>query len=178
MKKLGLIIKQETEKVLKDKLKDADSFLLIRYSGLSASDLNHLRGSLSKIDSSFMVIKNSVSKRVFKSYQDLYSLIEGPCALIFINKDLISTSRIVYKLNKDRPSMEVKAGILKDRIIAVREIEALSKIPSLSALQSQVLFGLKSPIFGLVFGLKQILNKLVWALEGIKNKKGGKDDSK
>lgn len=174
MRKIGLIIKQETERILRDRLKRCENgFLLIKYSGLSASDLNRLRNSLFNIDSHLSVTKNCVSKRVFKSYQDLYSRISGPCGLIFVNKDLISTSRIIYNFIKEKPDLEVKAGFLKDRIITGREIEALSKVASLAALQSQVVGGLKSPIFGLVFGLKQILNKLAWALGQIKEKKGG-----
>ena len=172
MAKLGLIIKQEAERILRDKLQRCgNSFFIVKYSGLSASDLNLLRNSLSNIDSPFMVIKSSVSKRVFKSSQDLISYIDGPCGLIFVNKDLISTSRIVHKFIKENPSLEVKAGFLKDKIITREEIEALSKIHSLSALQSQVVGGLKSPIFGLVFGLKQIINKLVWTLGQVKEKK-------
>jgi len=171
MTKIGLVIKQETERILKEKLKEADGFLLVKYSGLSATDLNILRSSLSDIGSSFMVIKNSVSKRMFKSNQDLYPHLEGPCGLVFINKDLISTSRVIYNFTQDKPSLEVKSGLLKNRIISKKEIETLSKIPSLSVLQGRVAGGLKSPIFGLVFGLKQILNKLAWALGQLKDKK-------
>ena len=171
MTKIGLIIKQESERIIKDKLKEADSFFLVNYSGISASDLNQLRGSLTKADSNLMVIKNTVSKRVLKSYEDLYSLIEGPSGLIFVSDDLILTAKIVYDFKKENPNLEVKAGLLKDRIITAKEIENLSKIPSLSSLQTQLLIGLKSPIFGIVCGLKQILNKLVWALGQIKDKK-------
>ena len=172
MTKIGLVIKQETERILKDKLEAADSLLLIEYSGISASDLNTLRSSLSDIDSSLMVFTNTVSKRALKSYQDLYSLISGPSGLVFINKDLIATSRILVDFIKQKPNLEVKAGLLKDRIITVEEIKALSKITSLPALHSKVVGGLKSPIFGFVCSLKQILNKLVWALGQIKDKKG------
>ena len=171
MAKLGLIIKQETERILSGKLQKSDSFLLINYSGLSASDLNVLRNSLSNTDSSLMVIKNSVGKRIFKPYQDLYSLINGPCGIIFVHKDLISISQVIYNFIKTKPSLEVKAGWLKNRVLTEKEIEGLSKIPSLLALQSRLAGGLKSPIVGFVFGLKQILNKIVWALEQIKDKK-------
>ena len=77
------------------------------------------------------------------------------------------TGTVIHRL---RPSLEVKLGLLKNRIITKKEIEELSKVSSLLALQSQVAGGLKSPIFGLVFGLKQIINKLVWALGQIKDK--------
>jgi large subunit ribosomal protein L10 len=172
MTKLGLIIKQEAERIVKDKLRNTDSFLLVKYSNISASDLNLLRNSLSGVGSYLMIIKNSVSKRVLKTYQDLISLIDGPCGLIFVNKDLISTSRIVYKFTKQNPNLKIRAGLLKDRILTQEEIEVLSKIPSLSALQGKVVGALKSPIFDFVFSLKQILNKLVWALVQIKDKKG------
>jgi large subunit ribosomal protein L10 len=169
--KIGLVIKQESERTLREKLKDVDSFLLIKYSGLSASDLNLLRNSLIETNSSLMVIKNCVGRRILKPYQDLFSQISGPCGLIFVNEDLISASRVVYKFIKAKPNLEVKAGFLKERIITEAELAALSKIPSLSALRSQLLGGLKFPIFSLAFSLKQILNKLVWVLEQIKDKK-------
>ncbi|MFH1338800.1 MAG: 50S ribosomal protein L10 [Candidatus Omnitrophota bacterium] len=171
MKKLGLLIKEETQKVLKERLKDSDGFLLVGYSGLSASDLNVLRNSLSGVDSSLMVIKNSVSKRVLESHQELQSRISGPCGLIFVGKDLISTTRVIYEFLKRNANLEVKAGFLKDRIVTEEEIKALSRIPSLSALHSRLLGGLKFPISGFVFSLKQILNKLVWALSQVKDKK-------
>ena len=171
MKKIGLIIKEEGERILKGRLQASDTFLLVKYSGLSAPDLNILRSSLSDVDSSLMVVKNSISKRIFKPYQDLSTFIEGPCGIIFVNKDLIATSKIVNKFMKERPNLEIKAGLLKDRMITQEEIKNIAKIPSLSALQSQVIGGLKSPICGLVFSLKQILNKLVWALNKIKDKK-------
>ena len=172
MAKLGLIIKQETERILSEKLQGADSLLLVNYSGISASDLNVLRNSLSSTGSSLMVIKNSVGKRIFKPNQDLYSLIEGPCGIIFVHKDLISISQVIYSFIKDKPNLKVKAGLLRDRVLTQKELEDLSKIPSLSALQAKLAGGLKSPIVGFVLGLKQILNKLVWVLEQIKDKKG------
>ena len=170
MTKIGLIIKQTAERVLKDKLQNVDGLLLVNYCGLSAVDLNILRNSLLNIGSNLMVIKNSVARRLFKPYQDLFSQISGPCGLIFVNKDLISTSRVVYDFVKEKPNLEVKIGVLRDRIISVKEIEALSKIQSLSVLHSKLVGGLKSPIFGLVFSLKQILNNLVWVLSQIKDR--------
>ncbi|MFH1577658.1 MAG: 50S ribosomal protein L10 [Candidatus Omnitrophota bacterium] len=171
MKKIGLVIKGEAERLLKDKIQGIDSFILVQHSGLSAADLNVLRMSLVNLNSSLAVIKNSVGKRLLKSYQDLSSLITGPCGLIFINKDLISTSRLIAEFKKDKPGLIVKAGFLKDRIISEEEIVTLSKIQSLAALHSRIVGGLKSPIFSIAFSLKQILNKLVWALGKIKDKK-------
>jgi len=84
---------------------------------------------------------------------------------------LISTSRIVHDFIKENPNLKIKTGLLNERIITEQEIEKLSKIPSLSALKSQLAGGLKSPIFSLVFGLKQIINKLAWALGQIKSQK-------
>jgi large subunit ribosomal protein L10 len=172
MEKLGLIIKQETNRVLKEKLEECQSnFLLVKYSGLSAADLNELRRSLSDAGSHLMVVKNSVTRRLFKSDQDFSAQIVGPCGLIFVNQDLISTARIVYQFNKEKPGLEVKLGLLKDKIITDKQIESLSKIFSLTSLQGKLVGGLKAPIYGFVFSLKQILNKLVWALERIKDKK-------
>ncbi|MFC1658518.1 50S ribosomal protein L10 [Candidatus Omnitrophota bacterium] len=171
MEKLGLVIRKESERILKDRLKGAESFLLVKYSGISASDLNSLRNSLSEIDSSLMVIKNSVSKRVFKSNQDLHQQLEGPCGLIFINSDLIATSQIIARFSQKNPNLTVKTGLLNDRVITDKEIAELSRLSSISALQSKVVGGLKSPICALVFSLKQIINKLALVLNQVKDKK-------
>jgi len=171
MEKIGLAIKQESEKALKNKLKSVDTILLVKYSGLSASDLNVLRNSLSSVHSSFMVAKNSVSKRVFKTYQDFHALIEGPCGIIFVGKDLISTTRVIKNFTKEKPVLEVKIGILNDSILTQEQISEISQIQSLSALQTKLVIAMKSPITRLVFSFKNILNKLVCALGQIKDRK-------
>ena len=172
MKKIGLIIKEESEKAIKNRLQDTDAFFLVKYSGISATDLTGLRNSLREIDSSLMVLKNSVSRRVFKPYEELNSFIKGPCGLIIVNKDLIATSKMLHSFAKEKPQgLEIKVGFLKDRIISDKEIESLSKIPSLAVLHGKVVTGLKAPIFSFVSSMKQILNKLVWVLASIKEKK-------
>lgn len=174
MKKLGLLLKEEAKKIIKDNLQKADSIFLVKYSGLSAVDLNILRNSLCNCGSTLMVTKNSVVKRVFQDQQDyqaLCSFIQGPCGLVFVNKDLIITSHIIRDFAKNHPNFDVKAGLLKDRILTRDDIELLSKIPSLSSLHGKLVGGLKSPIHRLAFSLKQILNKLVWVLDKIKEKK-------
>ena len=180
MEKLGLVIKKEEERIIKNRLKESDCFFLMKYSGLSASDLNSLRISLSGVDSSLMVVKNSVSKRVLKSQKDLVSLIEGPCSIVFVKEDLIAASRVVYKFKKVNASLEVMAGMLKDRLLSEQELEELSKIPSIAALHAKLVGTLNSPIVGFVFCLKNILNKFAWVISQIKDKKekGGSDGRK
>ena len=127
MKKLGLLIKEEAERILKERLEGSDSLLLVGYSGLSASDLNVLRNSLSEVDSSLIVIKNSVGKRILETHQDLQSRIAGPCGLIFVRRDLISTIRVVYEFIKKNANLEVKVGFLKDRIITEDEARKIAE---------------------------------------------------
>ncbi len=170
MVKLGLLIKQEAERILNEKMNDADSLFVIKYSGLSAADLNTLRGALSEIDSTLMVVKNSVGRRVLEAHQDAAASIQGPCGLVFVKNDLIAVSKAICGFAKEKKDLEVKLGLLKDRLITPEEVVALSKIPSLSALHGQLVGGLKSPITNFVLSLKQMLNKLVWVITQIKDK--------
>lgn len=175
MKKIGLIIREEAGAFLEHKIQGAEGIILVGYCGLSAADLNLLRNSLNSAGASLLVIKNNIGKRLLKPYPDLSAGISGPCGLIIVNKEIIAIAQAIDAFAKKNANLEVKSGLLKERIISREEIKTLAGIPSLAALHCRVTTGLKSPIFGFVLSLKQILNKLVWALGQIKEKKSKKD---
>lgn len=174
MKKLGILIKDTSEKRIKDNLKRSDSVFVINYCRLSSPDLSSLRQSLRDTGASLFVIKNNVAKRALKNsgLESLVKTIEGPCGLIFIKDDPVNISRIVYNFSKGHEALRFQGGFLKDRVLEGEAIKALAHLPSREVLRAQVVMLLNSPISGLVMGLAQLLRKLVCCLEQIKNKKG------
>jgi large subunit ribosomal protein L10 len=173
MEKLGLFIKQTSEKIIKDSIKNSEAFFIIKYSGLSSPDVTSLRQNLKGSDATLFVAKNTVAQRALKSsgLESLVRFIEGPCGMIFVKDEPVGVSRILCNFFKEHEALKIEGGFLKDRILEKKDIEAMSKLPSKEALRAQVVTTLNAPISGLVISLNQILVKFVYCLDQVKNKK-------
>jgi large subunit ribosomal protein L10 len=173
MKKLGLLFKEISGTRIKSNLEASDSVFIIKYSGLSGPDLSNLRLSLGGINANLFVVRNKVATRVLKDtkWDLLNRLVDGPCGIIFIKDDPIGASKLLCAFSKEHEKLKLEGGLLQDKFLEKKDIEALAKIASKEVLRAQVVMVLKSPINGLVFALSGLLKKLVICLDQIKNKK-------
>lgn len=173
MEKLGLLFKKVSQNRIKDYLKESESFFIVKYSKVSGPELNILRQSLSAINATLFVIKNNVARRAFKDsgLESLVEFISGACGLVFVKDEPVSASRLLYNFSREHENLKLEVGYLKDRILAPKDIEAISRLPSKEIMRAKTVFILKSPISRLAIALKQNLNKLVYCLDQIKNKK-------
>lgn len=173
MEKIGRLVRQVSENEIRRNIKDRDGFLVVGYSGLSGPDANTLRQSLRDNKSRLFVIKNSISKRVFKEkgIDGLSAMLQGPCGLVFIGDDLIIIAKLLNNFAKEHESFQIAGGILKDRILNKSDIVSLAKLSSKRTLHTQLVMSMKFPITGLVCSLNNILNKLVFVLAEVKKKK-------
>jgi large subunit ribosomal protein L10 len=172
MKKLSAVFKEASENRIKTGLKDSQAFFVVKYSKLSGPDLNALRKSLRGIDSEMLVVKNNTAKRALQGQNDaLLSLIQGPCGFVFSKKEPVEASKVLFNFTKDHANLILEGGLLKDKLLSSKDIEALAKLPSREVLLTKTVMAIKSPITGFVFVLKGNLRKLVFCLEQIKQKK-------
>jgi len=173
MKKIGLVIKETSEKQIKESLGSPGGVFIIKYSGVSSPDLCSLRQSLKQISARLFVVKNSVARRALQGsgLETLLKAIEGPCGMVFAKDDPVNTSKLLYSFAKEHEKLKLEAGFLEDKILEAKDIERLAKLPTQQGLRAQLVFSLKSPISGLVITLNQALRKIVVCLDQIKNKK-------
>jgi large subunit ribosomal protein L10 len=174
MKKIGLIVKETSERNIKNNLKDSESIFIVKYSGLSSPDLTTLRQALSDSKARLFVVKNTVARRALKEngLETIVKSIEGPCGLIFVKEEPVNASKVLYNFAKDHENLKLEGGFLEDRVLDKKDIEALAKLPSKEMLRAQVVGGLKSPITGVVMVLHRTLKKFVYCLDQVKQKKG------
>lgn len=173
MKKIGLLVKEVSEKKIKSSIKDTEAFFIIGYSGISSPDMCSLRMSLKAANASMVVAKNSVVRRALKDsgLDGALKAIEGPCGIIFAKEEPVGTSKVLYKFYKDHEKLRLAGAVLKDKILEKKDIETLAALPSKEVLRAQVVMALNSPISGLVITLNQVLAKFVICLDQIKQKK-------
>lgn len=174
MKKLGLLFRETLENRIKDYLKESNSIFVITYSKLSSPDLTGLRQALKSSNAALFVAKNSVVRRALKNngLEILSNLVQGPCGLVFTKDEPVGTSKVLCDFSKGHEQLKLEGGSQGDRILEIKEIQAMAKLPSKEILRAQVVMALKSPIFSIVAVLKGNLRKIVYCLEQIKNKKG------
>lgn len=172
MKKIGLVVKEISEEKIKSRIKDTDSFFILKYSGLSSPDITSLRQSLKSINSKLFVVKNSVARRALKGsgLDSVVKSVEGPCGFVFV-KEPVEASKVLCNFSKDHDKLKLEAGCLKDKVLAAKDIEAMAKLPPMEVLRAQAVGALKAPISGIVIVLNSTLKKLVVCLDQIKTKK-------
>jgi large subunit ribosomal protein L10 len=173
MKKIGLVFKETSENRIKDYLKDSSAVIIIKYSGLSSPDLSSLRQSLKSTQARMFVVKNSVARRALKNsgLETIVKSIEGPCGIIFSKDEPVEPSRVLFNFSKDHERLKVEGGVLKDRVLEKKDIEAMSKLPTKAALRAEAVMALNSPIAGLVMTLNNLIEQFVYCLDQIKEKK-------
>jgi large subunit ribosomal protein L10 len=172
MKKLSTIFKEASENRIKKGLKDSEAFFVVKYSKLSGPDLNALRKSLRGIDSEMLVVRNNTARRALVGQNEaLLNFIQGPCGFVFSKKEPVEASKVLFNFTKDHANLILEGGLLKDKLLNSKDIEALAKLPSREVLLTKTVMAIKSPITGFVFVLKGNLRKLVFCLEQIKQKK-------
>ena len=172
MKKLSAIFKEASETRIKKGLKDSEAFFVVKYSKLSGPDLNTLRKSLRLIDSEMLVVRNNTARRALAGQNEaLLNFVQGPCGFVFSKKEPVEASKVLFNFTKDHVNLILEGGLLKDKLLSSKDIEALAKLPSREVLLAKAVMAIKSPITGFVFVLKGNLRKLVYCLEQIKQKK-------
>lgn len=172
MEKIGRIIQKISEKEITKNLELADSFVVVGYSGLGGPEMNDLRQKLKINESRLLVIKNSVSKRVFSEngLNEFVEMLQGPCGLVFVKDDIIAASKVLHQFSKEHQTFKIAGGILNKRILNKSDILTLANIPSKTVLYSKTLAALQSPVYSFVSLLNNILKKLVIVLEQISKK--------
>jgi large subunit ribosomal protein L10 len=173
MKKFGVIVREASEKRIKDNIAGTGSFFIVRYDGLSSFDLCSLRMALRAVQGNMFVVKNTIARRTLKSVagDDVEKMIDGPCGIVSFQEDPVAAAKALFDFYKDHDKLKIKGGFLFNKTVSFDDLEALSKLPGKDALRGQVVMTLKSPIFRLVMVLKGNLRKVVWCLGQIKEKK-------
>lgn len=173
MKKIGLLVKETSENRIKNSFKLSKGLIIVKYSGVASPDMSGLRKALKASGSDLFVVKNSVARRAMKELglNDLIKSIETPCGLIFFKDEPVDISRILCAFCKEHAKLILEGGILQEKLLTLKDIETMSKLPSKDVLRAQVVGALNSPVVKFVVVLNQTLKKFVYCLDQIKQNK-------
>ena len=139
-------------------VKEAESVVLVNYSGLTVEQDTALRKELREAGVQYKVYKNTMMKRAFAGTdcEELSQHLEGTNALAISTADATAPARILAKYAKQFPALELIAGVVEGAYNDQAGIQALSQVPSREELLGKLLGSIQSPITNFARVLNQI----------------------
>ena len=150
---------------LVERLKKAQSVVLVDYQGISVKEETKLRKSLREAGGEYLVAKNRLFKIALKEagIEDSFDdILEGTTAFAFGYDDVVAPAKIandVSKANAKAKIFNIKGGLLDNGRVSLDEIMELASLPSREQLLSMVLNGMLGPIRKLAYGVVAIADK-------------------
>ena len=165
--------KQKITEDLHERFSKSAIVVVADYKGLDVSSMNALRRKLREEDIEFQVAKNTLLIRAAKDTE--VALIEdyfkGPSAVALSYTDPVAPAKILAQFAKDNQKLEIKGGVLKNKVLDVDAIKALAKLPSREVLLGQLLSVLNEVPTAFVRTLAEIPRSLLNVLAAIRDQK-------
>jgi large subunit ribosomal protein L10 len=144
--------KEEVIDKLHAKMAKAKSAILAEPRGLNVATVTELRRKCREAKVEYRIVKNSLAIRAAKG-TDLEQLAEkfvGPTALVMSYDDVVAPARILADFAKDRENFALRIAVVQGKVIDVKGIMALAKLPSLPELRSKIAGVIQQPASKLV----------------------------
>jgi len=150
---------------LADDLSRSTIIIATNYQGLLAKQMAELRNALAKAGVEYHVVKNTLVYRAADKAGKLHlmDVIEGPVALAFGYDDIVSTAKVLNQYIKSAAlSLQIRGGLLGDRILLPEEVVSLANLPPKEVLISKLIGQLQVPV-------RTLHNVLNLPLQGLLN---------
>ena len=166
--------KEEILNSLIDKLNSAKGVVFTSFVGLKVKDIESLRKLCRESSSECLVSKKTLlrlalSKAGLKDANE--EIFSNEIAVIFSHNDEITAAKIVGQFSKKREALNIKGGILENKIIDLDSVKQLIDIPSKEELYAKLVGSINSPLSGLVNTLNGNIRGFIQVLNSIKEQK-------
>lgn len=168
--------KEEIINELADSLSRCTIAIATDYRGLSAKEMVQLRRHLTELDIEYRVVKNTLTRFAAKKAgkNQLEALLAGPLAIAFGYDDVVKPAQALSEHIRSSGSvLQIKGGVLGDRLLTPEEISTLAAVPPRDVLISQLMGQLWAPLQGLhnvlsapLQGLLSVIQARIQKIEG------------
>ena len=143
---------------ISEHIADAQSVVLVNYSGLTVAQDTQLRKELREAGVVYKVYKNTMMNFAFQGTpcEDLCKHLDGTNSLAISKDDATAPARIIAKFAKTAPKLELVAGVVEGGYYDQNGIKALAEVPSREILLGRLLGSMQSPIANFARVINQI----------------------
>ncbi len=154
-------LKEQIVAEIVDRVKDAQSVVLVEYKGLTVEQDTALRNKFRNAGCEYKVYKNRLLKLAFdklgiKFDSEVY---DGTTALATSQNDVVAPAKIVFDGEKEYKVMKAKVGFIEGKVCDYQKVKQIASIPSKEVLIAQFLGLLQSPIRSLAVVLSEVAKK-------------------
>ena len=130
----NLELKKQVVSDIVKKFQDAQSVIVVKYSGLTVEQVTGLRAQFRANGVEYCVLKNTLVRRALKelNIEGLDEVLNGPSAFAFGMNDPVSPAKIIndFIVKKKSEAIEIKAGLLGNELMSMEQIKALAEMPA------------------------------------------------
>ena len=160
--------KLEAVERLKGWFKANPDLIFSDFRGLTFPQMIELREKLAGQKTAYRVVRNAFAKIALKEsgLPDASAMLEGPTALAFLGADPGPSAKVIVEFTKGSP-LKVKGGIISGRLYSLKEVEALSRLPSRAELLGNLMGTMNAPLTHLMYAMNGVASKLVRTLAAV-----------
>jgi len=153
--------KQAQVAALVEKIRGAQSGVLVKYEGITVEDDTKLRAALRAAGVDYTVMKNTLTGRACDEvgYGEMKQYLNGMTALALGMTDPIAPAKIMKEYADKVESFEIKAGFVDGNVIDAAGVLELAAIPGKEQLIAKMLGSLMSSLYGLAYVLQAKIDK-------------------
>jgi large subunit ribosomal protein L10 len=139
--------KQEVIDELHGKMAKITAAILAEPKGLNVATVTELRRKCRDAQLDYRIVKNTLAVRAAKGtpIEPLAQSFKGVTALIMTYGDVVTPAKIISDFAKDREDFKIRTGIVEGKVIDVKGIQALAKLPGIQELRQQIAVLLAQP---------------------------------
>ena len=142
------------------------ALIITEYRGLSTPDLGRLRAAVRDANGAYNVVKLTLFKLALEraGLPVPEELLEGPVAVGFCYQEVPAVAKAFKEFAKGQEVLEVKGGIMGEKLLSLADVEALADLPPLDIVRAQLLGVLSGPARNVASvvagGVRQVVNVL------------------
>lgn len=154
-------LKKPIVEEISQNIADAESVVLVNYSGLTVAQDTQLRREMREAGVIYKVYKNTMMNFAFQGTpcEAMCKDLDGTNALAISKTDATAPARIVAKFAKTAPKLELVAGVVEGGYYDQNGIKALAEVPSREELLGKLLGSIQSPITNFARVMNQLAEK-------------------
>lgn len=170
---MNLDEKQRIALELKEKFSKSAVVIVTDYKGLDVTTINSLRRKLRDADVEYKVVKNTLLVRAAEDTDVnlIKDSFKGPSAVAMSYDDPVAPAKVLTEFAKENKKLEIRIGVMGDKVIDLSAIKALADLPSREVLLAQVLSTMNAVPSGFVRTLNAIPQQFLNVLLAIKDQK-------
>ena len=152
--------KKQIVAAIAEQFKTAVSGVFVDYCGLTVEEDTQLRNKLREAGVEYKVIKNTLTRFAAKEvgFDELDPILNGPTSLAISMTDEVTPAKVIADFAKTHEQLEIKAGFLDGKVLALDEVKTLAATPNRETLLAKLLGSLNAPISNLARTLQALVD--------------------